>query len=284
MASDYSELLLHLQQLSSTKAGKMRTFILLASWTIVLAMKVRLLLGQEPLMGFWGNFTTWMIWIASLALLWTVWAFLMGNPKGQVVVSQTISQPPVSQHTNIPTRRWVRRTALFLAGSVLVIIYVYLWYMFFRDTLYPEIQLFVNGTFDWSEKTIMNLVMTFIFTCVLLIMPLMMYLDYGSNKHELLSGLADLRQKGAVLLIEGTRVNSDDQAVEWWKSVTEAWLIDVKNTMSKIHRADASNWETLGLFSEQPFPSAYNPKVNNQLNILSQWIEKLQKYIDARTR
>ncbi len=102
---------------------------------------------------------------------------------------------------------------------------------------------------------------------------------------KVLAELSELKLKGAVLINEGNNdIKNDEQAEKWWEGVTTSWLPKVKSSMAKIHPADATNWETLGSFLPKTFPNAYNPMVNHRLTILSEWLEKLQKYIDERTR
>ena len=101
---------------------------------------------------------------------------------------------------------------------------------------------------------------------------------------RVLAELSTLRTGGAGLLNKGLYgVKDNAHANKWWQEVEE-WRRAARSRLSRLHSADADNWETLGTIEPRVFANAYSSDVNHKLTMLATWLEKLQQYIDTRTR
>ena len=102
---------------------------------------------------------------------------------------------------------------------------------------------------------------------------------------EQLINLSHLRIEGAAVLNRGlVEAKSDTTQADNWRQEVEKWIKEVKSIMSKIHPADADNWDILGTFQPKYFGSSYDAKINHELTMLSVRLEKLGQYINDRTQ
>ena len=105
------------------------------------------------------------------------------------------------------------------------------------------------------------------------------------TQHQLaLVELAQLRTEGVRLRNEGWYHTPKEKDDEWWQDV-ERWLQTVGNIMACIHPADSDNWRTLGNVLMRGWGIGINrPEMDRRLSMLTQWFERLEVYINERTR
>ena len=104
-------------------------------------------------------------------------------------------------------------------------------------------------------------------------------------KQEALSQLSMERRVGVGLRNTGMDITPLDKEEDWWQRVQQ-WCETVCSRMDEIHPADRNNWYTLGDVHMRSFNGIgiNRPGMQRKLSMLTQWCERLEDYINERTR
>ena len=104
-------------------------------------------------------------------------------------------------------------------------------------------------------------------------------------RDEALEALSELYLRGVELRNEAWHDPPDDDEA-WWTGEPAYWMARVRRNMDSIHLADYRTWHTLGTVNMKSFPGIgiNRPGLQHKLSMLTQLYEKLERYIDSRTR
>ena len=102
---------------------------------------------------------------------------------------------------------------------------------------------------------------------------------------EALSQLSLERRIGVGIRNMGWDNTPLEKEEEWWQRVQQ-WLDTVCARMDSIHPADCNNWRVLGDVHMRNFSGVGvgRPDMERKLSMVTQWCDKLEAYINARTR
>lgn len=104
-----------------------------------------------------------------------------------------------------------------------------------------------------------------------------------SRINRALSDLATKRSDGATLLNEGIIASDSDKLVSWWVKV-DKWQDDVRAGLRQIHPAAPDNWKALGMMKVRQFQGVTDPTQVRLLMMLSDRMDKLETFINDRTK
>lgn len=105
------------------------------------------------------------------------------------------------------------------------------------------------------------------------------------ERERYLTVLSALRQQGLRLQIEGWHeVRHEKAALEHWWNRVQAWNANVQENMRHINRADPDNWTGIGTYETRSFDEVSDDLARRFLTMLAIRLEKLERYIDDRTK
>ena len=110
-------------------------------------------------------------------------------------------------------------------------------------------------------------------------------INQPSGRDEALQALSELYLRGVQLRNEAWNEPPDDDEA-WWAAEVQIWIARVRQNMDRIHLADYLSWHTLGTVNMKSFPGVgiNRPGLQHKLSMLTQLYEKLERYINERTR
>ena len=106
-----------------------------------------------------------------------------------------------------------------------------------------------------------------------------------SQTEGVLSHLAVLRTAGIAFQNYGMHeIEKESEITPWWDNTVTPWQNAVETVMRKRHKADPYNWRDIGTFTPRSFEGVRFSELNQRLTMLVIRLEKLERYINDRTK
>ncbi len=106
------------------------------------------------------------------------------------------------------------------------------------------------------------------------------------KRNRLLGDLSNKRFMGTSLLNEGIEMarGRNNDIDSWWHKV-EDWRKEAHTILHQINPTEANNWNTLGDYESRSYGfGGYETHIDDKLSQLSAWLNKLERYIDAKSK
>jgi len=186
------ETLNHLQQVGSTRGGKMTIIIVLVSGAILGGIVIGLNIGAiQPLEELGRTFVTIVIFIFVFSFAGAIYFLIRSNSPGNLKNKAVEAHLPEekAKATNIDLLGiWSRRISL--GGTLILALGAYIlgWFFVIKYLVSPTIHQISSGPVLWEMGTapnsIGNIMISFMMFIIWIIMPFMIYMDFDKKQHE----------------------------------------------------------------------------------------------------
>lgn len=189
------ELIDRLQQVASTKVGKLMVIAFVVSSIILGALSLAKWAGILVLDGMWKLIFGFALIVCCLSVAYCIFALVLFKPQPQKAISveNTLSRSDnkedVGLFENDQLYKWARKIVLTWGIVMIIIVYLGGWIFIWQSAISPlivQIQ-----TWQWSELTfqnIANLIAEFMIVSLWAVMPIFMYLEYSDKKRKAKKG------------------------------------------------------------------------------------------------